>query len=376
MAQMAARGHRVLYCGCIGLKPLAHLDRRGGARRGVIGGNGRFINHFYSPYTRRAGWFARAAAASAIARAARGVLLAPVAPALRSQPARHRGGPMVWLYHPGLLPLAWMLRPERIVYDVMDRFESFARADAAHARLERDLLAMAGAVFTGGRSLHAACEAAISVLRASNRWHDKPFICLPSGVDVAHFARALKPLPGVPDDIAALPKPVFGYCGAVDERIDFDLLRALCSSQPHGSVVLLGPVLLRPDNLPPNLHLMGPRPYDDLPAYVKGFNVCLIPFRRTPLVAHVSPTKTPEYLAAGKPVVSTPIPDVEHEYGDLVTVAAGPADFAAACEAAVRHPPDPRHLSNEAARRARSWSQIAAAMEAALMGTVAPAEPA
>ncbi|MCX7719441.1 MAG: glycosyltransferase [Candidatus Sumerlaeaceae bacterium] len=376
MRQMEARGHRVLYCGCIGLQPLRNLQERRGSRRGRFGNGGAFINHFYSPYTRRMVWMARTAAVAAVAQAAREVLYTPVRPTFRSRPERRPTGPLLWLYHPGLLPLALMLRPSRIVYDVMDRFASFALRDFSHTHWERDLLAMASTVFTGGRSLHAACEAEIALLRAANRWHNKPFVCLPSGVDAAHFARALKPLLRVPPDIAALPKPVFGYHGAIDERVDFDLLRALCLGMPQASVVLIGPVLGRPDDLPPNLHLIGPRPYEDLPACIKGFDVCLIPFRRTDLVAHVSPTKTPEYLAAGKPVVSTPIPDVEYDYGDLVTIASQPDEFLAACQAAASRPPDPQWLSAQAAQRARSWAAIAALMEAAITGQSPLPEPA
>src|SRR5690606_11599949 len=150
-------------------------------------------------------------------------------------------------------------------------------------------------VFTGGRSLDKSTRSMIDVLLDGQPVgrHTPPVHCLPSGIDYEHFQRALDAPAATPDAGA----PVFGYFGAIDERMDWDLLRQL-AAQTRGRVVLAGPVIgALPQDIPDNIHLAGALPYSGLPALLASFSVCLIPFRQTPLVQHVSPTKTPEYLA-------------------------------------------------------------------------------
>lgn len=270
-----------------------------------------------------------------------------------------KGPVLLWLYHPALLPLGRELFPDApVVYDVMDRFTAFTGSAQAVAEQELRALEAARIVFTGGRSIDRAIRS-LAEGKAS-----APIHCFPSGVDLDHFARALEPDLVLPEDLALLPRPVFGYFGAVDERIDFELLAALGTARPDGSVVVVGPLLSQPAaEMPPNVHFLGGRPYEELPRYLAGFDVCLLPFRNTPLVAHVSPTKTPEYLAGGRPVVSTPIPDVVSDYGEVVRVAQSREEFIAACSDLATARPEALFLAAEARRRAMTWDQIAERMD-------------
>ena len=347
MLRLAERGHRVLYAGCVGMRPARELKRR----PQVTPVPGRIaVEHLpYHPLVRRLELPRRVMAAGVVARAAR-ALFAPV--------EERR---VVWLYHPGLLPLALRLGGGLLVFDMMDRFRSFSASAAGTDELERRMVRAADVLFSGGRTLNTACTA---LLDAGSRVHP---VCLPSGVDLGLFGAAMEDATPVPNVLAALPRPVFGYAGAVDERMDWRMILALARARPSASVVLVGPVLdPDPPPLPANVHTVGARPYGELPGWLKGFDVCLIPFRATELVAHVSPTKTPEYLAAGRPVVSTAIPDVEADWGDLVSLTRGPDEFVAACDAALAMPRPPGVLAAATAARARTWEGVAEEMERAL----------
>ena len=262
---------------------------------------------------------------------------------------------LLWLYHPWAFPLVERLAHQALVYDCMDPFVAFRmqqRKERVDAQ-ERELIRRADVVFTGGQSLQTAKEGV-----------NPRTYCFPSGLDWAHFAGALDKETAVPDDAARLPHPVLGYWGAVDERIDFDLLRHLCDRWPEGSVVLLGPLvgMERPPLERANFHYLGEKDYTHLPGYLAAFDVCLLPFVASALTASISPTKTPEYLVGGRPVVSTPIPDVAAAWGDVVAVADGDDAFIAAVERALRQPAPDRRLAETARQRAASWSDIAAAM--------------
>lgn len=268
---------------------------------------------------------------------------------------------LIWLYHPAFYELATQLLPDApVVYDVMDRFAAFHSSSQAVSEQEDALLQKADVVFTGGHSLDRAVAQALS-------WQKRTTHCFPSGVDLSHFGTALHSEGPMPPELAALPRPIYGYIGAVDERLDFDLLSSLAKHNPAASVVLIGPTLTTPAiETPSNIHFLGPRTYATLPEYLRGFDVCLLPFKKTELVAHVSPTKTPEYLAAGKPVVSTSIPDVVADYGDTVFISDDPERFSELCAEAAAHPPSPAVLHSEATRRARTWDRIAVEMAAVL----------
>lgn len=255
----------------------------------------------------------------------------------------------VWLYTPMLGALGDAFAATPLVYDVMDELAQFASAPAGMREAENALVARADLVFTGGRSLHAARAHAGAKVR-----------CEPSGVELEKLSADAGPHP-LP---AALRRPVLGYVGVVDERLDVALLAALADALPEAQIVLVGPVVkVDPATLPrrPNVHLTGPVPYDALPSWLAGFDVALMPFARNEATQFISPTKTLEYFAAGLPVVSTPIADVVAEYADTAFVADGPPAFAAAVRAALV--PDPGRVARGRAHAAaRTWDAIAERM--------------
>ena len=173
----------------------------------------------------------------------------------------------------------------------------------------------------------------------------------------------------IPSDLAALPGPILGYYGVVDERLDYDLIAALADdhAETGGSVVLVGPMIkVDPATLPQraNLHYLGQRAYAELPGYLKGFDVCLMPWALNDATRTISPTKTLEYMAAGKPIVSTRVRDVVRDHGDLVMLADDARDFAQLARvAAARFAADPSRSEVEQARaRERGWDATAQAM--------------
>jgi len=319
------------------------------------GRNGlRYWNAPYAPGSRRFGAPRRLTARFALAAARRA----------RRRFAVER--PWLWLYHPRFLAAAHAFEHSRLIYDCMDDFALFRSAEPGIAEAERQLLQRADIVFTGGRSLHRAKAEGLPNAH-----------CFPSGVDYENFARAADPATAPPEEIARLPRPVLGYFGAIDERIDLELVDRLCASRPASSVVFIGPALFperRPPIDRPNFHWLGAKPYARLPEYLKAFDVCLLPFAITPLTRHISPTKTPEYLAGGKPAVSTATPDVEAEYGDIVHIARSHEEFVARIDRALAEAPSHGPAYYQARARARSWDAIAAQMEQ-LAGAAGGAAP-
>jgi UDP-galactopyranose mutase len=224
------------------------------------------------------------------------------------------------------------LSPICVVYDCMDELANFRFAPPELTGLERELFRAADVVFTGGYSLYEA-------KRGQHR-NVHPF---PSSVDRVHFGKARAAVAD-PADQAGIAGPRLGFFGVVDERMDLDLLAAIADADPRWSVVVVGPVAkIDPADLPrrANLHYLGGKAYDELPSYLAGWNVALMPFAINESTRFISPTKTPEYLAGGKPVVSTPIVDVVRHYGALrgVTIAADASAFVAACREALALPP-------------------------------------
>ncbi|HEV7661250.1 MAG TPA: UDP-galactopyranose mutase [Allosphingosinicella sp.] len=246
-----------------------------------------------------------------------------------------------WYYTPMMLPISRGVPTACTVYDCMDELANFRFAPEELLELERELLAAADVVFTGGYSLYEA--------KKSRHPNIHPF---PSSVDRAHFSKARGDI-SEPADQAALPGPRLGFYGVIDERMDLDLVAALADAHPEWSIVMVGPVVkIDPAELPrrANLHYLGGRTYDELPAYLAGWAVALMPFAINDSTKFISPTKTPEYLAGGCPVVSTPIADVVRHYGDLeaVLIADGAAAFTAACEDALALARDPGEWLGEA----------------------------
>jgi UDP-galactopyranose mutase len=238
------------------------------------------------------------------------------------------GGVVRWYYTPMMLPFSRHIEAVCTVYDCMDELANFKFAPSELTLLERELMGIADLVFTGGYSLWEA--------KRDRHPNIHPF---PSSVDRAHFAKA-RMLRSEPADQAGLPWPRLGFYGVVDERMDLGLLQALAEARPDWSIVVVGPLAkISPDDLPrrPNLHYLGARTYDQLPHYLAGWDVALMPFAINESTRFISPTKTPEYLAGGRPVVSTPIVDVARHYGELeaVKIAATAEDFIAACDEAL-----------------------------------------
>ena len=219
-----------------------------------------------------------------------------------------------WFYTPMALSICNHLQPEMIIYDCMDELSNFKFAPAELKQKEKELFGIADLVFTGGYNLYEAKK---------NAHHNIfPF---PSSIDKDHFLQA-RSLTKEPEDQADLRHPVFGFYGVLDERFDIELLREVATRKPGWNFVIIGPVIkIDPAILPQlnNIHYLGPRNYDQLPAYLSGWDVAMIPFLLNDATKYISPTKTPEYLAAGIPVISSSIVDVVNPYAlnNLVHIA-------------------------------------------------------
>jgi glycosyltransferase involved in cell wall biosynthesis len=230
-----------------------------------------------------------------------------------------------WYYTAMALRFSDHLSPEVIIYDCMDELSAFQGAPPELIDQEQRLFAKADVVFAGGASLYGA-----------KRTQHKNVHLFPSSIDYAHFAAARTGQTDPPDQ-EPIPHPRIGFFGVIDERLDRDLLRDVAAAHPEWHFILIGPVVkIREDELPvaPNLHYLGQKSYAELPAYLANWDVAMLPFALNASTRFISPTKTPEYLAAGKPVVSTPIQDVVKPYGEmgLVRIGANAGEFADAIE--------------------------------------------
>jgi len=239
-----------------------------------------------------------------------------------------RGPLIAWYYTPMMLPFSRHLDVDATVFDAMDELSKFKFAPVKLLELEQELIDRADVVFTGGSSLY----------EAKKDRHDNVH-CFPSSVDRAHFCKARARMFD-PADQEDLPRPRLGFYGVIDERFDTDLLDKVAAMRPDWSFVMVGPVVkIAPEDLPKrhNIHYLGGKAYDQLPSYLAGWDVALMPFAMNESTQFISPTKTPEYLAGGRPVVSTPIKDVVRTYGELegVKIASTPEEFVAACEDAL-----------------------------------------
>lgn len=303
--------------------------------------------------------------------------LALLAPLLATHLAQARLVRCVaWFYTPMAVPLLAGLAPLAVVYDCMDELAAFKAAPPDMRAREAQLLRQAHLVLTGGPGLYEVKR------RAHANVH-----CLPSSVDAAHYTASAQRRRGPQWQAGAalqrrLPHPRLGFFGVIDERLDLDLLAALAQRRPQWQLIMVGPLCKRDESeLPraPNLHWLGQQPYARLPALVHGWDVCLLPFALNEHTRFISPTKTLEYLAAGKPVVGTPLRDVMTLYGDVVQLAASADDFIEQCEAVLARTPDQRarHRRQAARTVARySWDAAAARVQALLDGLLQPEVPA
>jgi glycosyltransferase involved in cell wall biosynthesis len=235
-----------------------------------------------------------------------------------------------WYYTPMALKFSDHLKPDVIVYDCMDELSAFQGAPPELIEQEKVLFAMADVVFAGGASLY----------EAKREQHENVHL-FPSSIDYPHFASARHAL-DEPADLVHIPRPRIGFYGVLDERLDRDLLREVAAAHPEWHFIMVGPVVkISAEDLPSggNLHYPGQKSYTELPAYLAHWDVAMLPFARNASTRFISPTKTPEYLAAGKPVVSTPIRDVVTPYGEkgLVAIGSDAAEFSEAIEMSLRN---------------------------------------
>jgi UDP-galactopyranose mutase len=275
---------------------------------------------------------------------------------------------LAWLYTPMALPLALTLDPTAAVYDCMDELSLFLGAPPELLTFEAQLLEYADLMFTGGPSLY----------RAKQSRHPNVH-CFPSSVDAAHF-RLTGPT-GEPvmeaEDQMELGHPRLGFYGVIDERLDLEVVERLAEAHPDWQIVLVGPVVkIDPAHLPgkTNIHYFGQRSYEELPRYLAGWDVCLLPFARNEATRFISPTKTLEYMAAELPIVSTPITDVAEPYGDIVYLGGTPEEFLRACESAISSSAEERATRAAQMRQVlagTSWDATVSAMEKLLTSVMA-----
>lgn len=297
-------------------------------------------------------------------------LIEPAMTTFVSGSARQTGpdapaGPIVWYYTPmaiGFLPPG--IDPVLVVFDAMDDLASFRDAPQALRDQETAMLRDADLVFAGGPSLYEA-----------RRGRHPSVHCFPSGVEPAHFGQVADGL-APHDGLAALPRPVLGFYGVLDERVDFDLIAGIADARSDWTLVLIGPVAkIDPASLPKreNIVYFGEQRYASLPSFLAGFDVALLPFAINEATRSISPTKTLEYLAADKPIVSTGIRDVALLYGDVVSIADGVPAFVLAVEAALTASPAERKRRTARGRAhllEHDWDAIAEGMTSLLAETL------
>ena len=269
--------------------------------------------------------------------------------------ARRFESPVQWFYSPMTAPHYYgRFGSIGTVYDCMDELSNFRFAPPDIVEREKFLLSKADVVFTGGYELYRSKSA----LHGNTHF----FGC---GVDADHFARARAESTVVPAEVAALPRPVLGYFGVVDERLDYELILRLAHAFPAASIVMVGPLAkVRQEDLPvaSNIHWLGPRKYADLPSLVKAFDVCLMPFAINAATQYINPTKTLEYLAAGKPVVSTAVADVVRQFSDVVDVADSVETYVSRVQRLLDNVDPGRIAAGIARARAASWDSTVRAM--------------
>lgn len=256
----------------------------------------------------------------------------------------------LWFYTPMHLPWTRHLNPLAVVYDCMDELSGFKGAPPEMKEREIELLQWADVVFTGGHSLYEA-----------KRGQHHSIYPFPSSIDAPHFARA-RTITTEPEDQTSIPGMRLGFFGVIDERMDLELIAGVAAMRPEWHLVLIGPVVkIDPASLPqlPNIHYLGMKTYDELPFYIAGWDVAMLPFARNDSTRFISPTKTPEYLAAGLPVVSTSIRDVVCPYGNagVVHIADTPEAFVGATEKALAEDPGQRLKRVDALLSQTSWSR-------------------
>jgi len=256
-----------------------------------------------------------------------------------------------WYYTPMALKFTDHFKPVATVYDCMDELSAFKGAHSQLPMLEKQLFRKSDLVFTGGQSLYEA-----------KRGQHPSVHAFPSSIDAAHFGKA-RTMVTDPKDQADIPHPRLGFFGVIDERFDIELLDQVAKQRPSWHFVIIGPIVkIDQETLPKhaNIHYLGGKKYDELPHYLAGWDIALLLFARNDSTRFISPTKTPEYLAAGKPVISTSIRDVVRPYGDLklVEITDTPDEFIHAAEKILASPAQSEWLNKvDAFLKEISWDK-------------------
>ncbi len=264
--------------------------------------------------------------------------------------------PVQWFYDPmAVTAFAGHMDERAIVFDCMDQLSQFKGSPKELIRRERELLAIADVVFAGGPKIGR------DKIKYNANTHS--YGC---GVDIKHFGKARLKSTKIPADVADLPGPVFGFFGVVDERMDYELVAKLADAFPHGSVVIIGPMTkIDPAAVPqrPNLHWLGGRDYQQLPSYVKKFDVCLMPFAINEATEYINPTKALEYMATERPIVSTPVEDVVLQFTGVVKISQTSEEFIRLCGEAASTPDQAAIKRGKMLSERNSWESIVEAME-------------
>lgn len=264
--------------------------------------------------------------------------------------------PVQWFYDPmAVTAFAGHMDERAIVFDCMDELSKFRYAHPELVKRERELLVVADVVFAGGPKIGEA-----------KRMLNPNCYSYGCGVDVDHFGSANAAETPVPDDIAALSKPVLGFFGVVDERMDYGLIAHLADAHPEWNLALVGPhAKVDPAGFPrrANIHWLGGRDYSQLPGYVKAFDVCLMPFAVNEATEYINPTKALEYMAAGRPVVSTAIDDVVAQFSKVVKIAGSHEEFVTLCEHSIAQPDQAAIKRGLALARRNTWESVVRKLE-------------
>ncbi|PRY12289.1 glycosyltransferase involved in cell wall biosynthesis [Pontibacter ummariensis] len=263
-----------------------------------------------------------------------------------------------WFYSPYYVHLLKSFNPGKVIYDCMDEHSAFKNASPNLPAYERQLLGRAEVVFTGGRSLYEAKR------DLHNNVH-----CFPSSVDSEHFEKAMDAATEVPEDLQEVKRPVVGYYGVIDERIDMDLLAKTAQLLPDVSLIMIGPfakIDKKEAAKADNIHYLGKKDYALLPGYLKGMDVAMMPFALNESTRYISPTKTLEYMAALKPIVSTPVRDVVREYKGTVAIEDNATSFAEAIRAYLQETEEQKQSRKKLQAekiKANSWNKTVEEME-------------
>jgi glycosyltransferase involved in cell wall biosynthesis len=264
--------------------------------------------------------------------------------------------PIQWFYDPMAVPSFIGNMSEVLnVYDCMDELSKFRGAPPQLIDRELELLSRADVVFTGGRRLFESK----SDFNDNCHFHG-------CGVDVEHFGKARAAQTTVPPELANIRQPVLGYFGVVDERMDYELIAHLAESRPEWSIVMVGPTTKVDPNILPkaaNLHWLGQKAYAELPAFCKGFDLCLMPFALNESTEYINPTKALEYMATGREIISTAVPDVVHNFGSVVKIARSKEEFVLMCETALDQPDAEAIARGLKMAQQNSWDSIVAQLE-------------